>query len=218
MKVQLDKTFPMPASADHAWALMQDIEAVAGCMPGARITERIDPQHYKGTVAVRFGPANLTFRGEIEVLELDPAGRSLRLRGKGTDTTGGSAAGMDLGAHVDPVDDASCRLVGSSELSVSGKAATFGGRLMTSLADQLLQQFASNFAAQLRARQPQAVEAPPAPAAPAEQAATTAPAAQAAPPVAAAEPVPSLNGPGLLWGAFKHWLRSLFARGATPRQ
>ena len=67
MKVQLEKSYPMPASADAAWALLQDIEGVAGCMPGAKITERIDDAHYKGTVAVKVGPASLSFRGEVEV-------------------------------------------------------------------------------------------------------------------------------------------------------
>ncbi|MFM7658869.1 MAG: SRPBCC domain-containing protein, partial [Burkholderiaceae bacterium] len=47
--------------------MLCDIEAVASCMPGARITERIDAQHYKGTVSVKFGPASMSFRGEIEV-------------------------------------------------------------------------------------------------------------------------------------------------------
>src|SRR3954454_4536596 len=56
MKVQLEKCFAIPASADTAWTLLQDIERVAGCMPGAKITERIDDRHYKGTVSVKFGP------------------------------------------------------------------------------------------------------------------------------------------------------------------
>ncbi|HSW22622.1 MAG TPA: SRPBCC domain-containing protein, partial [Burkholderiaceae bacterium] len=96
MKVQLEKSYPMPASADTAWALLQDIEGVASCMPGAKITERIDAEHYKGTVAVKLGPASLSFRGEIEVKGVDAVARSLHLFAKGTDTTGGSAASMDL--------------------------------------------------------------------------------------------------------------------------
>ena len=65
MKVQLEKTFAIPASADTAWNLLQNIEGVAGCMPGASITERIDAQHYKGTVSVKFGPASMAFRGSV---------------------------------------------------------------------------------------------------------------------------------------------------------
>ena len=54
MKVQLAKTFALPASADAAWNLLQNIDSVAGCMPGASITERIDAQHYKGSISVKF--------------------------------------------------------------------------------------------------------------------------------------------------------------------
>ena len=39
---------------------------------------------------------------------------------------------------------------------MSGKAAAFGGRMMSSVADQVLKQFADNFAAQVQALQAQA--------------------------------------------------------------
>ena len=61
-------------------------------MPGAKITERLDDGRYKGTVTVKLGPATMSFRGEVEVRDLDPAAMTLRLLGKGTDTTGTSGA------------------------------------------------------------------------------------------------------------------------------
>lgn len=201
MKVQLEKTFDLPFGADAAWGLLQDIEGVAGCMPGAKITERIAEQRYKGTVAVRFGPANMSFRGEVEVGELDATTRTLRLVGKGTDTTGSSGASMDLTARVEAVDAASCRLVGSSEVSMSGKAATFGGRMMNSVADQVLKQFVANFIAQLEVRQAAADQG---------SAAGATSAAEAAP----AAPAP-LNGLALLWAIVTDWLRSLLRWGSS---
>jgi uncharacterized protein len=190
MKVKLEKTFAMPASAQTAWTLLQDIEGVAGCMPGATITERIDAEHYKGTVAVKLGPASLSFRGDVEVRGIDPAARTLRLFAKGTDTTGGSGATMDLTARVEAVDAASCNLVGSSEVSMSGKAAAFGARLMGPVSDQILGQFAANFAARVQALHAQ-----------------EAPAAVGAPAAPEARP---LNALALAWAVIKSWLRSLF--------
>lgn len=204
MKVRLEKTFAMPGPADAAWALLQDIEAVAGCMPGARITERIDDRHHRGTVSVKFGPASMAFRGEVELGEVDHPTRTLRLLGKGTDTTGSSGAAMDLTARIDPVDAASCALVGVSEVSMSGKAATFGARMMGSVADQVLGQFATNFATKVQALQAQA----------ASTVAAAAPAtteALAAPPTAP----PQLDGLALMWAVVKAWLRSLFAARKT---
>ncbi len=101
MKVTIDKTFPDPCCARKAtWAVLSDIEAVASCMPGAKITERVDDTHYNGTVAVKVGPASLSFKGEIEVVSIDPAARTLHLVAKGKDSTGASAASMDLIASV----------------------------------------------------------------------------------------------------------------------
>ena len=141
----------MPAPAERAWQLLQDIERVAACMPGARITERIDERHYKGAVAVRFGPASLSFRGEVEVSAIEPETRTLRLLGKGTDASGGSAASLDLTARIEAVDASSCNLTGRSEVSLSGRVATFGARMADAVAEQVLRQFATNFSAPLRA-------------------------------------------------------------------
>ena len=64
MQVKIEKTFPLAAPPAAAWALLQDIRAVAECMPGARITEQIDATHYKGQVSVKLGPAAAQFAGE----------------------------------------------------------------------------------------------------------------------------------------------------------
>jgi carbon monoxide dehydrogenase subunit G len=207
MKVQLEKTFPMPASADTAWALLQDIEAVAGCMPGARITERIDERHYKGTVAVKLGPASMSFRGEVEVLAVEPSTKTLRLLGKGTDSTGSSGASMDLTARIEPAGPDACNLTGVSEVSMSGKAATFGGRMMSTVADQVLKQFAGNFAVQAQALQAQQPGPPDSPGGGPEPTAATEPAAAGPAPPAS----PPLDGLALLRAILRDWLRSLFS-------
>jgi carbon monoxide dehydrogenase subunit G len=207
MKVELEKTFPLPGSAEIAWGFLQNIEAVAGCMPGAAITERLADGGYKGTVTVRVGPATMSFRGEVEVRDIDPAAHSLRLLGKGTDSTGTSGASMDLAARIEAVTDGSSNLVGKSEVAMSGKAAAFGGRMMNSVADQILKQFADNFATQVAALAAQrTAAAAPAPAAGADS--TLAAAPSPAPPPVAHE----LNGLALLWAVFKDWLRGFFRK------
>jgi carbon monoxide dehydrogenase subunit G len=142
----------MPGSPDVVWGFLQNIEGVARCMPGAKITERLDDTHFKGTVAVKVGPASMSFKGNIEVLELDAVQWMLHLVGKGSDSSGTSGASMDLIARVEPgATPDSSNLIGKSEVSMSGKAAAFGGRMMGTVADQILNQFAGNFAKQVAA-------------------------------------------------------------------
>ena len=201
MKVQIDKTYPMPCSAEIAWQFLQDIEAVASCMPGAKITERLDAGRHKGTVTAKVGPATMSFRGEVEMKDVDAGARTLRLIGKGTDTTGSSGASMDLSAHIEASEGNRCNLVGAAEVSMSGKAVAFGGRMMNAVADQLLKQFADNFALKVGALQAQSDATPPSGGAP----------AAAAAPAAASAPADSLNGIALMWAIVKDWLRGLFA-------
>jgi len=198
MNVQIDKTYPMPCPPEVAWEFLQNLEAVAACMPGAKITERLEAGRYKGTVTVKVGPATMSFRGEVEMKDVDSAARTLRLLGKGTDSTGSSGASMNLTARIEPAEGGLCALVGASEVSMSGKAAAFGGRMMNTVADQILKQFADNFAGQVSALQAQRVAA----------------AAGGAPTVAVSIPPPAgeLNGLALVWTIFKNWLRALFSR------
>ena len=198
MKVQLDKTFPLPSSPAIAWEFLQNIEAVAGCMPGAKLTEKVAENHHKGSVKVRLGPVTMSFRGEVEVQDVDPAARSLRLLGKGTDSSGSSGVSMNLLARIDAADDGSCVLVGSSEVSLSGKAVAFGGRMMDAVADKILVQFADNFAAEVAALQ--------------EQRSGSAAAGDTAAPAARAG---DLNALALGWAVFKDWLRGLFTKKTT---
>ena len=145
MKVELDKAFKIAAPASAAWQFLQQIEAVAACMPGAEITERIDEHNYKGKVKSKIGPATMAFDGAIEIKGIDPEKRELRLRGSGQDTKGTSSASMDLTAWVVDGAEAGCELKGQAEVSVNGKVASLGGRMMNQVADQILNQFGKNF-------------------------------------------------------------------------
>ena len=196
MKVQLDKTFPMPSSPAIAWQFLQDVEAVAGCMPGAKLTEQVGENSHKGTVTVKLGPATMSFRGEVEVRDVDQAAQTLRLIGKGTDSSGNSGVSMNLLARIEAVDGGLSELVGSSEVSVSGKAAAFGGRMMDAVADKILQQFADNFAAEVAALQ--------------DPGSGAADAGDGEP-----SPAPratELNALALGLAVFKDWLRGLFSK------
>jgi uncharacterized protein len=219
MKVQIDKTYPMPCAPEVAWEFLQDLEAVAGCMPGAKITEKLDAGRYKGTVTSKVGPATMTFRGEVETQDVDTAARSLRLLGKGTDSTGSSGASMNLTARVEADQSGAaglCNLVGQAEVAMSGKAVAFGGRLMNAVADQILKQFADNFANRVGAIQAQRAAAPARGSSggggepdSATTSAGSVAAASMPPPAPAAN---ELNGLALVWTIFKDWLRGLFAK------
>jgi uncharacterized protein len=208
MKVTIERNLDLPLNPDLAWDMLNDIEAVAVCLPGAKITEKVDDTHFKGTVSVKLGPATVSFKGNIEIADRDVVARSLHIIGKGSDTGGTSGASLDLHAVVEAVEGGS-RLSGTSEVTVTGKVATFGARLMNSVSDVLLQKFFANLglrAAALQAAQPvpaatpEAATVTPLPAAPATAAASL-PAAET-----------KLNAFALAWAVIKDFLANLFGR------
>jgi carbon monoxide dehydrogenase subunit G len=224
MEVKLQKTWPLDATREQAWGLLADVRAVAACMPGAQITEQVDATHFKGQVRSRIGPASLVFLGEVEVLALDPAAMRLELAAKGADK-GGSAASMQLAAWLTPgADPAEAILAGVAVVTVSGKLAQFGGRLLVPVSDAMLAQFAENFqvaAAQMpvaprEAAAPAPTPAPaadaPGPVLDAPQDAIEAATSQAPVPPAGTVPPRELDALALAWAIVRGWVRNLFGR------
>ena len=233
MEVKLEKRYPINASIAQVWAVLRDLRAVAGCMPGATITDQIDATHYKGAVKVKVGPALAAFAGTIEVLALDEASQTVQLLGKGADKSG-STASMNLKASIAPGETAGQSvLIGDASVIVNGKFAQFGGRLMVQVSDMILGQFADNFRI-AAAAVPVAVGAvaplanagtPPAlalaEATPGSSAATATSAAPAAPaaalaPAAGAAPKATneLNALAIAWMLVKNWFAGLFGKRA----
>jgi carbon monoxide dehydrogenase subunit G len=190
MEAKLEKRYPLQVDAERAWTVLRDVRTVAGCMPGASLTEQIDDDHYRGSVKVNLGPVMATFGGNLEVVARDDGARRLQLRGKGADRSGSSAA-MDMLAVIEPGNvPGACVLYGTSTVTVSGKFAQFGGRMINQVSDMILGQFVDNFRA--------AAAAQPGP----EGAAVT------APPAAAGE----IHGLAILWALIRSWFTRLLGR------
>lgn len=205
MEVVLDKKYPVQAGLDASWSILANMHELATCMPGAQITEEIDPTHFKGSVRVKVGPAVAAFAGTIEILALDPVTRTLKMLGKGADKSGSSAS-MELTATLVAGESGHSVLEGHAEVIVNGKFAQFGGRMMTSVSDMILLQFADVFSQKAQALQgAQAAAAEPG----SEAAPVGAPAAPAAPIVAK-----EFNAIAFAWALIKKFFADLFARKA----
>ena len=192
MKVEIDKVFPIDAPSCTAWTFLQDIRGVAGCMPGAEITEQVDDTNFVGKVKVKVGPATMAFNGKIVVQGIDADKREMIMQGKGQDTKGSSSATMDLTAHVRETEAGKCEVVGVAVITVTGKMASLGGRMMNQVADQILNQFGVNFVNNVLAMGEGAA---------AEEAAAK-----------AAEIPKELNGLSFAWNLLVSFIKSLFGR------
>jgi carbon monoxide dehydrogenase subunit G len=180
MAIQLDNSFTLNLPPEEAWALLNDVERIAPCVPGARLTE-VAGDDYSGTVKVKLGPITAEYKGTATITARDAAGKRLTLTGKGRDVRGQGTAGADLVMTV-AGEGAGSRVNITTELQVSGKIAQLGKGVMQDVSARLVDQFVEN----LQGLTPEAAPV-------AEVAAPVAAVAAVAPvaTLAAAEPAPA---------------------------
>jgi uncharacterized protein len=172
--VQLEHSFTVPVGIDEAWKILLDIEQVGACMPGA-VIDSIDGDDFTGTVKVKLGPINLSYKGKASFIEKDEAARRAVIDARGRDARGNGTAAAKVTATLTE-DAGSTKVQVNTDLDITGKPAQFGRGVMVDVGNKLLGQFADALAATL-----QGSSAP--------EVATESPAAPA--PAAVAEPAPA---------------------------
>jgi carbon monoxide dehydrogenase subunit G len=197
--VQLEHSFSVPVGIAQAWPILIDIERIGPCLPGAAI-DSVDGDDFTGTVKVKLGPINLTYKGKASFVEKDEAARRAVIDARGRDARGNGTAAAKITATLHEDGDATKVLV-LTDLDITGKPAQFGRGVMVDVGNKLLGQFADCLAATLEGGEaPAAAESVPAKAAAKQAAPETAAPETAAPETASApaestERVPSYSVP-----------------------
>lgn len=144
MNTKITKQFEIEQPIDRVWKSLSDPEDIVGCVPGASITEKIDDKNYKGEVVTKFGPIKAAYAGDIEIVELDEANHKMVLKGRGLDSKGKGSADMIMNGVLSE-SDGKTHVDFSMDITIIGKLAQFGSRLINDVSDQLLNQFVNNF-------------------------------------------------------------------------
>jgi len=151
MKTAIQKKFSVAQPIDLVWASLSDPTDVVTCVPGASITEKIDERNYKGAVLAKFGPIKASYSGDIEILELDETNKKMVLSGKGLDSKGKGSADMKMVGNLSESNGVT-NVEFNIDITIIGKLAQFGSRLINDVSDQLLNQFVDNFKAKFPAQ------------------------------------------------------------------
>ena len=144
MEVTADKNFTVNAPVDKVWELLSDPSRVVVCVQGAQLTEIIDEKNFKGKISVKIGPVTSKFNGEGRFEKLDAQAKEMVLQGAGKDTGGKGSASMTMTVNLKEVDDAT-EVTSSIKLSITGKLAQFGSRMIVAVNDKLIEQFVGKF-------------------------------------------------------------------------
>ncbi|MEZ5215616.1 MAG: SRPBCC family protein [Ilumatobacteraceae bacterium] len=141
--MELVNDFTVNADIDETWKTLIDLELIAPCMPGAELTE-IEGEIHRGLVKVKVGPITAKFKGEAHFVERDADARRAQLKADGRDTGGKGNAAALITAQLTAVDDATTKVVVTTDLTITGKVAQFGRGALVDVSDKLLKQFVHN--------------------------------------------------------------------------
>nr|BFE70993.1 hypothetical protein GCM10020092_042940 [Actinoplanes digitatis] len=166
--MKITNEFAVNTPIDRAWAVLTDLEGIAPCLPGARLTG-VEGDTYTGRVKVKVGPVVSDFAGTARFLEKDEQAHRAVIDAKGRDARSAGNAAAVVTAQLRPDGDRTLVSV-DTDLKISGKLAQFGSGMIKEVSGKLLNQFVQNLEAKLAADGTEAAppEAAPPEAAPAQ--------------------------------------------------
>lgn len=196
MGMQIEKSFVVNAPFSAVWDFLTDPKRVAGCLPGAAITEKIDDQTYTGTMTVKVGPVTAGYRGKMRFERLDRDAGEAEIAASGQETKGKGGADMRMKSRVVERAPGETEVTVTSDVNVVGVLAQFGRGMIQDVSDQLFQKFSTCMRQELEtaaAAAPPSAETAPAPITPEKT--PEHPATPAAPQAAAVAPTPPAPSP-----------------------
>ena len=149
MPIKIEKTFRVKEPVDQVWKFLSDPRKVAGCVPGAQITEAIDEHTFRGSIKVQVGPSVTDYKGQVHIERLDDQNHEIELVGKGQDVRGKGSASMKMTGKVSALPGGGSEVIGISEVSVVGMLAQFGARVINEVSNKVFEEFTANFQTQL---------------------------------------------------------------------
>lgn len=139
----VERSFVLDHSTDKVWALFSNVEKVAGCVPGATLSD-VTRDSFAGLVEVRFGPISARFKGR-GTYEIDDADRCGTLTGRGEDKGGQSNLRGELHYALSGDGAQGTRVDVTFRFQIEGMLAQFNrSELVTGFVDFILGRFIAN--------------------------------------------------------------------------
>jgi uncharacterized protein len=140
--VELDHSLDTGKPIDDSWGLILDLERLVPCVEGGRVIEKTDPDTVKAEIKVKMGAMSMTFTGTVSLVDRDPASHRALLRVKARERGGQGHANADVTFSLD---DGGGNIHTAAQ--ITGKAASMGEGVVSTVLDALITDFTQKFAA-----------------------------------------------------------------------
>lgn len=141
--MELTDSFGIALPVGDAWELLNDVERIAPCVPGAFLQEQVG-EEYRGVVKVRFGSFSAEYAGKA-FFESDEERRRIVIHATGDGVQGDAEARIT--ATLEAVSAVTTQVNVDALIEVGGRVAQIGQRILPDMSQVLTAQFAENLTA-----------------------------------------------------------------------
>jgi uncharacterized protein len=139
--VELDHSFETSKPLDESWSSILDLERLISCVEGGRVIEQVDPETVKAQIDVKMGAMSMKFTGTVSIVERDDAAHRAVMRVKSREAGGQGHANADVTFILS---DGGGQVHTAAQ--ITGKAASMGEGVVSSVLDALINDFTSKLA------------------------------------------------------------------------
>lgn len=145
--MQLTGKHAVEAIPSRVWQILMDTDALARIVPGVSRLEKIGDNKFKSILAIRMGPVNSEFSGELQMEDI-VAERGFTLKVLQNSKIGNANATVKI--LLMPVGNTQTAVSFEGDVKLSGMLAAMGQRLLSGVSNTLTKQFFRNLELELK--------------------------------------------------------------------
>lgn len=147
----IEGKFTLPGRVQEVWNFLYDPQLFISCVPGAEEIKAIDDKTYDAVLKQKVGPITVRLKFTTTLVEMDPP-RHVKAIGKGADIGKAGTFTQESVVNLTQVSEDCVEIAYSSNVSLVGKLATFGDRIMRAKAKEMQGEVTKNLMEKLTTR------------------------------------------------------------------
>jgi carbon monoxide dehydrogenase subunit G len=147
----IEGKFTMKAPIQKVWDFLLAPGTLASCIPGAEKMEPLDDKTWEGIVKQKVGPISVKVNFTQTLTEVDPP-KHIKAIGRGVAMGGAGTFSQETIVDLKEVGKNEVEVAYTSKVSIVGRLATFGERIMRTKVDKVGKEFTDNLQAKLKSQ------------------------------------------------------------------
>ena len=145
----IEGKFNLKAPIQEVWDFLLEPGTLASCIPGAEKVEAIDDKTYESVVKQKVGPISVRFKFTTTLTDIEPP-RHLKAVGRGADIGKAGIFTQETTVDLSEIAKDEVEISYSSNVSITGRLATFGERIMRAKSKTVGEEFTKNLQQKLK--------------------------------------------------------------------